>query len=101
MAARTTARICDECGMEGSHLLIWMDSASDALSSRVPLHHLPFYDALVRVIDRFIDLIGRTFFFFGSMLRLVSASEDTDTAVSDRSRFLWLEAKRRGLRELS
>jgi hypothetical protein len=50
----------------------------------------------MRATDWLIEMAGRFFFHVGAALRLVSVSDDVETAVSDRSRFLWKEAERRG-----
>lgn len=97
MGTRSTS-YCDDCGSaQASHFGLWVDNLTDALSLRVPLYRLPFYDALMAAAGALLTALGQLSFFVGRSLRAVSLSDDPETAVSDRSKLLWQEAKRRGM----
>lgn len=93
-----SSQYCDDCGpAQASHLGLWLDNLTDAISLRVPLHRLPFYGALMGAAGAILNALGQLSFFAGRGLRVVTLSEDPGTAVSDRSKLLWQEAKRRNM----
>lgn len=97
MASRTRSH-CADCGSaQASHLSLWIDNAMDAVSLRVPMHRVPLYRVLIRITDLILSLLGQLSFFGARALRIAALTDDIATAVSDRSRLLWLEAKRRGI----
>lgn len=98
MDAPRTSSYCVECGpVQTSHLILWLDGVSDALTFRLSLHRMPLYSFLMKVADGIVTLLGQLSFFGGRALGLVTLSDDIQTSVSDRSRFLWEEALRRSL----
>lgn len=89
---------CDACGSaQASHFSLWLDNLTDAISLRVPLHRFPFYGALMSLAGFILSVLGQLSFFAGRGLLAVSLSNDPETAVSDRSKLLWREAKRRNM----
>lgn len=89
---------CDACGSaQASHLGLWLDNFTDALSLRFPMHRVPFYGALMAFAGWILALLGQLSFFVGRGLRAITLTDDDATAVSNRSALLWQEAKRRGI----
>lgn len=96
--ATSSRQYCAACGpAQASHLTLWIDNFTDAISHRVPMHRIPFYGILLGITNVVVSLLGQMSFFAGRSVRAVTLSDDTDTAVSNRSKLLWEEAKRRGI----
>lgn len=98
MLMTTSTRHCDECGMvQGSHVALWIDNLTDAISMNVITPVIPLYAWIMRVDQTILNTIGRTLVWFGTPLGFVTFSKDREKALSHRSRLLWEEARRRGI----
>lgn len=96
--ASTTRPYCAACGpAQASHLSLWVDNFTDALSHRMPMHRIPFYGILLALTSAIVTLLGQMSFFVGRGVRALTLSDDVETAISNRSKLLWQEAKRRGI----
>lgn len=89
---------CDDCGQApASHLSLWIDNLTDAVSLRFPAERVPFYGPLMSLSNTVVDAVGQLSFFAGRGVRAITLSDDPSTAVSNRSRLLWEEATHRGI----
>ncbi|HEY0010416.1 MAG TPA: hypothetical protein VGB97_00690 [Candidatus Paceibacterota bacterium] len=90
---------CAACGRgtEANHLGLWITSTGDVFTLWLPMGRVPFHGALSRLGDAVTGFFGRIFFTLGRALGLVTLTTDVETSCSDRSRLLWLEAKRRNI----
>lgn len=90
---------CAACGpVPGSHLSLWI---TNSISTLFPSTSTKNSNTLVRLYtkaaERFMDVLCRLFFTIGRMTGDIRLGDDTALAISDRSRLLWEEAKRRGI----
>ncbi len=98
MSTSTTDSYCPACGGSyGSHFSLWLDSASDMLSLRVPMHRVPFYRFFLAIAEGITAVLGWIFLGIGRLTGVLTFSTDTSKTVSERSRLLWEAALRRGI----
>jgi D-alanine-D-alanine ligase-like ATP-grasp enzyme len=76
---------------------LWLDNLTDAIAFHVITPSFPFYTWLTNADAALLGFTGRALALIGIPLGLVSFSSDTEKALSDRSRLLWEEARRRGI----
>jgi len=98
MGSTTVSISCVECGpVPASHFALWLDSASDFVSLRLPMHSIPFYRFFLSLAEGITTILGWIFLGLGRLVGAIKFTTDASTAVSDRSRLLWEEANRRGI----
>lgn len=89
---------CADCGsVPAPHWKLWIDNVSDAITLQIPLHDLPLYSRLIAIADTILSFVGRLTFFALRALHVITLSDDITTSPSDRSKFLWEEARRRSI----
>jgi hypothetical protein len=74
---------------------LWIDNLTDALAFHAVTPSFPFYTVLTNADVALFGCIGRVLAWIGTPLGFVSFVSDTEKALSDRSRLLWEEARRR------
>lgn len=77
---------------------LWLGTLADAATLRVPVYRIPFYSFLMRAAERIVSVAGALCFHVARGLHLIRLSDDPETSVSARSKLLWQEAARRGIR---
>ncbi len=89
---------CEACGSASvPHLPLRITTTVDTIMLSVPTHEWRVYRLLTKLGDAVLTVLGKSAFFVCKMLGVITLSDDTEMAVSDRSRLLWLEAKKRSI----
>ncbi len=98
MEQKRDSKYCAYCGpAQVNHLALWVSSTGDVMTLAVPTHKLPFYRFFTRLGDVVASYLGKIAFLFGKALGAITLTDDIETTISDRSRLLWKEAKRRSI----
>lgn len=89
---------CEACGaVPAPHLPLRITTTVDTLMLSIPVHQWRVYRLLTKIGDTVLTVLGRIAFSACRMLGIIKLTDDAETAVSDRSRLLWLEAKKRAI----
>jgi len=98
MSSTRASSYCAACGFaQANHFSLWMDSASDVISLRIPMYRVPFYRFFLAIAEGITWALGWIFLTIGRLIGAARFSSDSSGTISDRSRLLWESAIRRNI----
>lgn len=90
---------CEACGFaQASHSALWLANSSDVLAIHMGwLRNAPFLRFFAAIGEHVINVASYALFHIGKAMGALTLGDDVSRARSDRSKFLWEEARRRSI----